>query len=128
MTDQAGPVSVSVSGQGMLAAAIRERLNADPGLNVIIRACDVPEDLAQLMNDADAPRDDPMLITASDGWDCRGFERFQALCAAHRVSWLPVRTELGRAVIGPRNSCSPRRASVQHTARSRHRRGPAAAR
>jgi ribosomal protein S12 methylthiotransferase accessory factor len=53
------------------------------------------------MNDADAPRGDPMLITVSDGWDCRGFDRFQELCAAHLVSWLPIRTELGRAVIGP---------------------------
>jgi ribosomal protein S12 methylthiotransferase accessory factor len=88
----------------LLATAISEWLSADPGLDVTVRACDLPaladlEDLADLASNA-AP-DGGVLITASDAWDCRGFEDIQTLCTAHRVTWLPVHTELGRAVIGP---------------------------
>lgn len=95
---------VAIAGAGLLATAISEWLNADPGLDVTVRACDLPaladlEELANLASDA-APGGG-VLITASDAWDCRGFEDIQTLCAAHRVTWLPVRTELGRAVIGP---------------------------
>lgn len=84
---------VVIAGQGLLATAISERLDSDTGLDVAIRACDGPG--------ADDLEDGRFLITASDGWDCRGFDRTQAVCAAHRMSWLPVRTELGRAVLGP---------------------------
>jgi ribosomal protein S12 methylthiotransferase accessory factor len=64
---------------------------------------DIPDlsDLRHLVGDADGSRDGRLLVTASDGWDCRAYERIQALCAAHRTSWLPVRTELGQTVIGP---------------------------
>ncbi len=95
---------VAIAGAGLLATAISEWLSADPGLDVTVRACDLPvladlEDLADLAGDASPGGG--VLITASDAWDCRGFEDIQTLCAAHRVTWLPVRTELGRAVIGP---------------------------
>jgi ribosomal protein S12 methylthiotransferase accessory factor len=100
VTDQ----RVAIAGAGLLATAISGCLSADPGLDVTVRACDLPpfadlEDLADLVGNA-VP-DGGALITASDAWDCRGLEDIQALCAAHRVTWLPVRTELGRAVIGP---------------------------
>lgn len=96
---------VAVAGHGLLATAISEWLDADSRIE-LVRAGDVPSvpalrDLANPAGDADSARDCQVLITASDGWDCRSFERIQALCAAHRVSWLPVRTELGRAVLGP---------------------------
>jgi ribosomal protein S12 methylthiotransferase accessory factor len=94
----------AVAGAGLLATAISEWLSADPGLDVSVRACDLAaltdrEELADLTGDA-APGDG-VLITASDAWDCQGFEDIQRLCAAQRVAWLPVRTELGRAVVGP---------------------------
>src|SRR5258708_14961911 len=58
-------------------------------------------DLADLVGDAEGSWDGQLLVTASDGWDCRAYERIQALCVAHRTSWLPVLTELGQTVIGP---------------------------
>lgn len=93
-----------VAGAGLLAAAISEWLSADPGLDVSVRACDMaaladPEELSDLIGDA-APGGG-VLITASDAWDCQGFEDIQRMCASHQVTWLPVRTELGRAVMGP---------------------------
>jgi ribosomal protein S12 methylthiotransferase accessory factor len=95
---------VTIAGAGLLATAISEWLSADPGLDVAVRGCGLPSpadpgELAGLTG-AETPGGG-VLITASDAWDCRGFEDIQALCAARQVIWLPVRTELGRAVIGP---------------------------
>jgi ribosomal protein S12 methylthiotransferase accessory factor len=60
-----------VHGEGLLAAAIATRL--DGGVNV------------------------PVLVVASDGWDTHNYPEIRA----RRMPWLPVRTELGRVVIGP---------------------------
>ena len=73
---------VAITGAGLLATAIREWLSADPGLDVTVRACDLPaladlEDLANLARDAAPGRG--VLITASDAWDCRGFEALAGL-------------------------------------------------
>jgi ribosomal protein S12 methylthiotransferase accessory factor len=72
---------VAVVGDGLLATAISAALGV-----VAVRSPDIEASL---------------LITASDGWDCRAYERIQAWCAEHRMPWLPVRTEVGRTVIGP---------------------------
>src|SRR5215831_6023070 len=93
---------VAIAGRGLLATAISETLSAGPYPGQV-RAYDVadgPSDLGDLVGDEWSP-DGQLLVTASDGWDCRGYDRIQELCAAHQVSWLPVRTELGRTVIGP---------------------------
>src|SRR5260370_40637368 len=96
---------VAVAGHGLLATAISESLGADPRVDSV-RACDLADvssaaDLAGLLGTADRPGDGRVLVTASDGWDCRDYERIQALCAAGGTCWLPVRTELGAAVLGP---------------------------
>jgi ribosomal protein S12 methylthiotransferase accessory factor len=96
---------VAIAGHGLLASAIGEALNADPRAGYVrtldrAGASDL-SDLSELIGDAEAPGDGQLLVTASDGWDCRAYERIQARCAAHRASWLPVRTELGQTVIGP---------------------------
>ena len=83
---------VAVVGHGLLATAISEALGAGRFPDHV-RADDVGH-LADL--------DGHLLVTTSDGWDCRAYEQTQALCLAHGMSWLPVRTELGRTVIGPR--------------------------
>lgn len=96
---------VVIAGQGLLAAAISERLGAEPSLDVGIRAGTVSsldlKELTDLTGPAGSAPGGQVLITASDGWDCRGFEFIQEFCAAHGLSWLPVRTELGRTVLGP---------------------------
>jgi len=96
---------VTIAGHGLLATVISETLSAGPCLGQV-RAHDVAEmsslsDLADLAGNAGRSPDSQLLVTVSDGWDCRAYERIQALCAVHRTSWLPVRTELGRTVIGP---------------------------
>ncbi len=93
---------VAIVGHGLLATAIAEAMGGAPGLDRI-RAYDVAttSDFVDLIGDAEAARVGDLLVTASDGWDCRADERIHALCVAHRMSWLPVRTELGRTVIGP---------------------------
>jgi ribosomal protein S12 methylthiotransferase accessory factor len=116
MADPAGPTAnrredaqsphgprVVIAGNGLLATAISESLSA--GLCIDhVRCYELTGvshflDLAGVAGDADPPQDGRVLVTASDGWDCR--ECIQTLCAAHGTSWLPVRTELGRAVLGP---------------------------
>jgi len=83
-----GGTPVTLVGHGLLAAAIGEAVGADRvGIDDVGT---LPEPGSRL------------LITASDGWDCRAYEHIQALCSRYRMSWLPVRTELGRTVIGPR--------------------------
>ena len=117
MADQGGPTAnrpegarprpgqrVAIAGHGLLATAISESLSAGPCIDHV-RAYDLTGisgflDRAGLAGDADPP-DSRVLVTASDGWDCRDYERIQALCAAGWTSWLPVRTELGRTVLGP---------------------------
>lgn len=101
MADQPGPAPactrrVIIAGHGLLADSIIESLAAIGGLDVTVRACGraLPGDLGE-------PGDLGALITASDGWDRRDADRIQAHCAARRRPWLPVRTELGRVVIGP---------------------------
>ncbi|MEU4834403.1 TOMM precursor leader peptide-binding protein [Streptosporangium sp. NPDC023615] len=55
------------------------------------------------MAGAVAPRGDgPVVVVAADGWDTRPYRRVQRVCAAGRLTWLPVRAELGRVVVGPR--------------------------
>jgi len=94
---------VAIVGNGLLAGAISEALG-DTTCPDHIRADDVPADpadLGDLVGDAGESPGDHLLVTASDAWDCRAYERIQALCDTHRMSWLPVRTELGKTVIGP---------------------------
>jgi ribosomal protein S12 methylthiotransferase accessory factor len=118
MADRAGPTAnrrergqslhgqrVAIVGNGLLATAISESLSADPcigqvGAHDLTGVSDFLE-LAEFAGDADPTQGGRVLVTASDGWDCRDYERIQALCAAHGTSWLPVRTELGRTVLGP---------------------------
>ena len=105
----------------MLATAISESLSAGPRIGHV-RAYDLAGvcdflDRAELAGDAEPPQDGRVLVTASDGWDCRGYERIQALCAAHRASWLPVGTELGRTVLGP--FCTPGEAGCVQCAEQR---------
>jgi len=100
-----GGLRVAIVGHGLLATAIHEAASAASGPGHV-RAYDVAdmsdvEDLVDLVGDAEWSRDGQLLVTASDGWDCRAYERIQALCLAHRTPWLPVRTELGQTVIGP---------------------------
>ena len=96
---------VAVVGHGLLASAISETLDADWAVEGV-RGCavtnisDLP-DLADVTCAGAGPDDARLLVTAADGWDSRDYERVQAHCAAYRRSWLPVRTELGRIVIGP---------------------------
>jgi ribosomal protein S12 methylthiotransferase accessory factor len=80
---------VTIVGRGRLASAIGEALSS--------RDCSVDHlpDLAEVRAAA------KLLVTATDGWNCRDYEQVQAHCATHGSSWLPVRTELGRTVIGP---------------------------
>jgi ribosomal protein S12 methylthiotransferase accessory factor len=126
VADRAGPAAnhrdsadsvrrrrVAVVGHGLLATAVSESLAAYPCFDQArahdfdqARAHDLADisDLSELSDLADAvgpPAEYPVLITASDGWDCGAHVRLQALCAAHGTSWLPLRTELGRTVIGP---------------------------
>lgn len=94
---------VAIAGTGLLAAAIHEALGTVQSAGHV-RAYDLaadPSALDGLAGDRGEPPDCELLITASDGWDCRAYERTQALSMGHGMSWLPVRTELGRAVIGP---------------------------
>jgi ribosomal protein S12 methylthiotransferase accessory factor len=42
-----------------------------------------------------------VVVEARDGWDTSGHDALRAAAAAVPVSWLPVRTELSHAVIGP---------------------------
>jgi len=116
VADRAGPTAnrgegaqsrqpVAIAGKGFLATAISESLSADPCVDHV-RVYDLTGvsdflDRAELAGDGDLPQNGRVLVTASDGWDCRDYERMRALCAAHRTSWLPVRTELGRTVLGP---------------------------
>src|SRR5260370_18229692 len=84
---------VVIAGHGLLATVISEWLSADPRLDVTVRARDVPGfgdlgDLGDLTGEADLSGNGQVLITASDGWDSRGLERIQALCAARRMTWL----------------------------------------
>ena len=85
---------IAIVGQGLLASAIGEALSASG------YAVTHPSELMTGAEGATAD-DGQLLVTATDGWDCRDYERVQAHCTAHRRSWLPVRTELGRTVIGP---------------------------
>src|SRR5262245_46552805 len=84
-----GTRRVTIIGRGLLATALAEALNA-PRADTF--------DETDLFGDAS---DSQLLVTASDGWDCRAYEPIQQLCVVHHASWLPVRTELGHAVIGP---------------------------
>ncbi|WP_026413552.1 TOMM precursor leader peptide-binding protein [Actinomadura oligospora] len=42
-----------------------------------------------------------VIVTATDAWDTDLRPEARAASTAHRTAWLPVRTELGRVVIGP---------------------------
>src|SRR5262249_30230750 len=94
---------VEIAGHGLLAAAIGEAMSAVPHLAGFtvhdgVELIDLPDpEPVGLI----APSNGQLVITASDAWDCRDCDRLQAMCVEHRVSWLPVRTELGRTVIGP---------------------------
>ncbi len=118
MPDRAGPEArrgdsapvpggprVTIAGHGLLAAAISEALTTALGPGQV-RVCDLADlpgfaDPADLAGSVAGQRDGQVLVAASDGWDCRDYERIQALCVIRKTPWLPVRTELGRAVIGP---------------------------
>ena len=118
MADSAGPAAslgdsaqgrrgwrVAVVGHGLLASAIREVLGTSPcGGDVYAHTVPDISDLtiARVLDGQSArSQEGQLLVTASDGWDCRAYEAIQAHCAEYRRSWLPVRTELGRTVIGP---------------------------
>lgn len=86
--------AVAIVGHGLLATSI------GAALDTRVCADDLADraELADLFGGAAGGR---LLVTASDGWDCRAHERVQELCTAANAAWLPVRTELGRVVIGP---------------------------
>src|SRR5579859_4516491 len=96
---------VAVVGHGLLAGAIREVLGSSPrGGDGYVRAVPDISDLTGarvLDGQPTGSQQGQLLVTASDGWDCRAYDAVQAHCAEYRRSWLPVRTELGRTVIGP---------------------------
>ncbi len=96
-----GTRRLAIVGRGLLATAISEALS-DSGSTDEVRhyQAELPNPV-DLVGYAEATLERQLMITATDGWDCRDYERVQALCVAHRAPWLPVRVELGRAVIGP---------------------------
>src|SRR5215831_6983454 len=98
---RAGTRRIAIVGHGLLATAITNVLRAMPTSKVdAIDGLD-QFDPAVLVVDLESSTDRPLLVSVSDGWDCRPYERIQEQCSAHEISWLPVRTELARAVIGP---------------------------
>src|SRR5262245_9785723 len=101
-----GDLQVAIVGHGLLAGAIGEALEAAASPVDRVRAYDLADlsalsDFADLVDEAEGSPDGRLVVTASDGWDGRGYERIPGLCVSYRTSWLPVRTELGRTVIGP---------------------------
>jgi len=79
-------LETTVLGEGLLAGAITG--NGEPRR---ASATTLPEML----------HDRSVVVVASDGWDTRPYSVVRKVCAGQGVPWLPVRTELGRAVIGP---------------------------
>jgi ribosomal protein S12 methylthiotransferase accessory factor len=73
-------------GEGLLAEAIAE-------CGEVYRAA------AALLGDLQL--DCSAMVVASDGWDARAYTAVRAVCRSRSIPWLPVRTELGRAVVGP---------------------------
>ncbi|QVQ51267.1 TOMM precursor leader peptide-binding protein [Spiractinospora alimapuensis] len=45
-----------------------------------------------------------VVVVASDGWDDEPYPRVRAAAVAADVTWVPVRAELGRVVVGPAES------------------------
>lgn len=80
---------VAVCGAGRLARAIADAVSR----------CPAPGPVSQAATLAEVPPGVQLLITATDAWDTRCHEEVRARHGA--MPWLPVRTELGRAVIGP---------------------------
>lgn len=78
---------MEVVGSGRLADAVRSALTP-------------VADLAKPGNRLASARPDRLLLAVSDGWQ-RDYAPVRVAAAADRAGWLPVRTELGYAVIGP---------------------------
>src|SRR5262245_3738110 len=90
---------VAIVGQGLLARAISDAVASGSG--PIRTYAGVDTDLDDVVRDLAGSPDPMLLITTSDGWDDGAYPRVQEFCVARRSSWLPVRVELGRVVIGP---------------------------
>jgi ribosomal protein S12 methylthiotransferase accessory factor len=106
-----GSWRAGLAGAGMLRVAIGAALGP--------RAAPIatPAEVAVL---AAGPPPVVVVVEARDGWDTSGHEALRAATAAVPVSWLPVRTALSHAVIGPVET--PGRAGCIHCADVRHRR------
>ena len=73
MTSPALDTRPAVLGHGLLADTIRRVLPAGPAV----------------------------VVVAGDSWDTSSYPDVRAACREWEIRWLPVRTELGRVVIGP---------------------------
>lgn len=107
----------AVLGDGLLATAVANALGGDGRSRVetgppVAATTNGPapaaaDGLASAAADGRAPAAADgraaarVVVLASDGWDLAGRHAARELGARRRVPWLPVRTELGRLVIGP---------------------------
>src|SRR6266702_6486412 len=91
MTEKAmTETAMALLGKGLLADAIARTV---AGGGQPYRAD--PADLYAIPDDCRA------VITSDDGWDMDRYPQVRKVCADRELPWLPVRTELGRVVIGP---------------------------
>ncbi|RLK59471.1 TOMM precursor leader peptide-binding protein [Actinokineospora cianjurensis] len=75
---------IAILGNGLLANALIKR----PGVH-------------QATSVAEVDAGCRMIVVATDGWDDSAYHSVRAVAARFGRPWLPVRTELGRIVIGP---------------------------
>lgn len=84
-------VTVALVGSGLLAESVAASL-ASTGAAVERIGSD----------DLDSMSPSPSVAVAvSDGWDTARYPAVREACLSRNMPWLPVRTELGRAVVGP---------------------------
>jgi ribosomal protein S12 methylthiotransferase accessory factor len=81
---------IGLRGSGALHTAIEDAIADRAGL--------LPVPVDDLADGLDQCR---VLVVASDAWDTRAHAATETACATAGVTWLPVFTELGHAVIGP---------------------------
>ncbi|GAA1774400.1 TOMM precursor leader peptide-binding protein [Streptomonospora arabica] len=86
-----GGAALHVVGSGLLADAIADAAAAHGG----VAGSAAPEPEAAGVDTG------ALVVAAADGWDTRPYPRVRAACDAAPAPWLPVRTELGRLVLGP---------------------------
>jgi ribosomal protein S12 methylthiotransferase accessory factor len=81
---------IALVGAGLLADAIARDLGPHGAVYRVDRT-----ELATIPGDCRA------VVVAGDGWDAGDHPDVRKACADREVPWLPVRTELGRVVVGP---------------------------